>query len=83
MILRKEALIPIHSDRNAVVEETEDEKSFSASDTPTSSVDSQKCRARVNSQLPEEEPLFNLTLIEFLQSDYEIDLSEFRDELPQ
>lgn len=34
-------------------------------------------------QLPEEEPLFNLTLIEFLQSDYEIDLSEFREELPQ
>jgi hypothetical protein len=34
-------------------------------------------------QLPEEEPIFNLTLIEFLQQDYEIDLSELREELPE
>ena len=34
-------------------------------------------------QLTEEEPIFNLTLIEFLQQDYEIDLNEFREELPE
>lgn len=33
-------------------------------------------------QLQEEEPIFNLTLIEFLQSEHDINLSEFRDELP-
>ena len=34
-------------------------------------------------QIPEEDPIFNLTLIEFLQQDYEIDLSELREELPE
>ena len=66
-------------------ENPKDEKSFKA---PLILLPVQLTRrsagARVKlRQLPEEEPLFNLTLIEFLQSDYEIDLSEFRDELPQ
>lgn len=34
-------------------------------------------------QLQEEEPIFNLTLIEFLQSEQDINLSEFKDELPE
>ena len=34
-------------------------------------------------QLPDEDPIFNLTLIEFLGSEYEIDLSSLRDELPK
>ncbi|MEH6735024.1 MAG: DUF4011 domain-containing protein [Shewanella sp.] len=33
--------------------------------------------------LPDEDPIFNLTLIEFLQAEQEINLSEFRDELPK
>ena len=32
---------------------------------------------------PDEEPVFNATLIEFLQQDYEIDLSCYRETLPQ
>ena len=66
-------------------ENPKDEKSFKA---PLILLPVQLTRrsagARVRlRQLPDEEPLFNLTLIEFLQSDYEIDLSEFREELPQ
>ena len=34
-------------------------------------------------QLQEEQPLFNLTLIEFLQSEYDIDFNQFKDELPE
>lgn len=34
-------------------------------------------------QLPDESPIFNMTLIEFLQTEYEIDLSQFREELPR
>ena len=34
-------------------------------------------------QLQEEEPTFNLTLIEFLQSEHDINLSEFKNELPE
>ncbi|RPH16832.1 MAG: DUF4011 domain-containing protein [Alteromonadaceae bacterium TMED7] len=34
-------------------------------------------------QLQEEDPIFNLTLIEFLQSEHDINLSEFKDELPE
>ncbi|MDU0352944.1 DUF4011 domain-containing protein [Paraglaciecola aquimarina] len=34
-------------------------------------------------QLREEEPIFNLTLIEFLQSEHDIRLNEFKDELPE
>jgi len=34
-------------------------------------------------QLPDEEPVFNLTLIELLQQDFEIDLSAFQSELPK
>lgn len=33
-------------------------------------------------QLPDEDPIFNLTLIEFLQTDYDINLSELTQELP-
>lgn len=34
-------------------------------------------------QLPEESPLFNLTLIEFLRQRFEINLDEFREALPE
>jgi very-short-patch-repair endonuclease len=34
-------------------------------------------------QIPDEEPIFNTTLIEFLSQDYEIDLDQFRNELPK
>ncbi|MCP1339269.1 DUF4011 domain-containing protein [Idiomarina sp. M1R2S28] len=34
-------------------------------------------------QLQEEDPIFNLTLIEFLQSEHDINLSEFKEELPE
>ena len=34
-------------------------------------------------QLQEEDPIFNLTLIEFLQSEHDINLIEFKDELPE
>lgn len=34
-------------------------------------------------QLPDEEPLFNLTLIEMLQTDYDINLSDLRGNLPE
>lgn len=34
-------------------------------------------------QLPDELPIFNMTLIEFLQTEHSIDLNQFRDELPQ
>jgi very-short-patch-repair endonuclease len=34
-------------------------------------------------QLPDEEPLFNLTLIEFLYTEHDVDLSHFREELPE
>lgn len=33
-------------------------------------------------QIPDEDPIFNSTLIEFLSQDYEIDLGQFRNELP-
>ena len=34
-------------------------------------------------QLPDEDPIFNLTLIEFLQTDYDINLGELAGELPE
>ncbi|MCK4821940.1 DUF4011 domain-containing protein, partial [bacterium] len=34
-------------------------------------------------QIKDEEPIFNATLIEFLQQDFEINLNQFRTELPQ
>ena len=34
-------------------------------------------------QLPDEEPIFNLTLIEMLQTDYDITLDQLRNELPE
>ncbi len=34
-------------------------------------------------QLPDEEPIFNLTLIEMLQADYDIDLSRLAGDLPE
>lgn len=34
-------------------------------------------------QLPDEEPIFNLTLIEMLQTDYDINLDELRGQLPE
>ncbi|WP_421866976.1 DUF4011 domain-containing protein [Motiliproteus sp.] len=34
-------------------------------------------------QLPDEEPIFNLTLIEMLQRDYDINLDRLRNELPE
>ncbi|MGE4317731.1 MAG: DUF4011 domain-containing protein [Deferribacterales bacterium] len=34
-------------------------------------------------QLQDEEPIFNLTLIEFLSSEHDIDLSRFRNDLPE
>lgn len=34
-------------------------------------------------QLPDEQPIFNTTLIEFLINDYAIDLNQFREELPK
>ncbi len=34
-------------------------------------------------QLPEEPPIFNLTLIEFLYKEHKIDLNRFRDNLPE
>ena len=34
-------------------------------------------------QLPDEEPIFNLTLIEMLQTDYDINLDRLRHELPE
>jgi very-short-patch-repair endonuclease len=34
-------------------------------------------------QLQDESPIFNMTLIEFLATEYEIDLSEFRDVMPE
>jgi very-short-patch-repair endonuclease len=34
-------------------------------------------------QLPDEDPLFNLTLIEMLQTDYDINLDELRNDLPE
>ena len=34
-------------------------------------------------QLPDEEPIFNLTLIEMLQTDYDINLDTLRNELPE
>ena len=40
-------------------------------------------RARISVSIhPDEEPVFNATLIEFLQQDHEIDLGRFREELP-
>ena len=44
-----------------------------------------KKRGRVDktSADTEEDPIFNLTLIEFLQQDYEIDLTELREEVPE
>ncbi len=34
-------------------------------------------------QLPDEEPIFNLTLLEMLQRDYDINLDQLRNELPE
>lgn len=34
-------------------------------------------------QLPDEAPIFNLTLIEFLETEYNINLNQFRSELPE
>lgn len=34
-------------------------------------------------QLQDEQPLFNLTLIEFLQNEHDINLNQFKDELPE
>ncbi len=34
-------------------------------------------------QLPDESPIFNMTLIEFLYTEYSIDLNQFRDSLPE
>ena len=34
-------------------------------------------------QLKDEDPIFNSTLIQFLQTDFEIDLTQFRNELPR
>lgn len=34
-------------------------------------------------QLQDEEPIFNLTLLEFMQAEHDIDLSEFKDGLPK
>lgn len=34
-------------------------------------------------QLPDEEPIFNLTLIEMLQTDYDINLDQLRNDLPE
>ncbi|MCF6194307.1 MAG: DUF4011 domain-containing protein, partial [Kangiellaceae bacterium] len=34
-------------------------------------------------QIPDEDPIFNLTLIEFLQTEHDIDLQQFRHELPE
>ncbi|MBF2735521.1 MAG: DUF4011 domain-containing protein, partial [Betaproteobacteria bacterium AqS2] len=40
-------------------------------------------RARISASIhPDEEPVFNATLIEFLQQDHEIDLGHFREQLP-
>lgn len=37
----------------------------------------------VLTQLQDEDPIFNLTLIEFLQTEHDINLSEFKQELPE
>lgn len=34
-------------------------------------------------QLPDESPIFNMTLIEFLYTDHSIDINQFRDSLPE
>ena len=43
----------------------------------------QSARSKIRlKQLKDEEPIFNSTLIQFLQQDFEINLSQFRDKLP-
>ena len=43
----------------------------------------QSARSKIKlKQLKDEEPIFNSTLIQFLQQDFEINLNQFRDELP-
>ena len=43
----------------------------------------QSARSKIKlKQLKDEEPIFNSTLIQFLQQDFEINLSQFRNELP-
>ena len=44
----------------------------------------QSARSKIKiKQIKDEEPVFNSTLIELLQQDFEINLNQFRDELPQ
>lgn len=41
-------------------------------------------RAKIKvKQLPDEQPIFNMTLIEFLMAEYEIDLNQFRESMPE
>ena len=65
-------------------ENPEDERSYKA---PLILIPVQLLRKSAKAQiklkmLPDSEPLFNLTLIQFLKNDYDIDLSRFKDELP-
>ena len=54
-------------------ENPRDEKSFKAHLSDSSYFDQKSAGASIKlKQLTEEEPIFNLTLIEFLQQDYEI-----------
>lgn len=44
----------------------------------------QSARSKIKvKQLKDEEPVFNSTLIQFLQQDFEINLNQFRDKLPE
>lgn len=65
-------------------ENPEDEKSFRA---PLILIPAELTRSSAKAQvrlrqLPDEVPIFNMTLIEFLFSEYDIDLNSFRGELP-
>lgn len=66
-------------------ENPEDEKSFRA---PLILIPAELKRSSAKApvklkQLDDESPIFNLTLIEFLYSEYDIDLNQFRGELPE
>jgi len=66
-------------------ENPEDERSFRA---PLILVPAQLTRMSAKApvkvkQLPDETPIFNMTLIEFLATEYDIDLNHFREELPE
>lgn len=66
-------------------ENPEDEKSFRA---PLILIPAELKRSSAKApvklkQLEDEAPIFNLTLIEFLDSEYDIDLNHFRGELPE